>query len=359
MSPASPASPDTDTGSFPGKLDMSKRPPVSGSTTPARTRSILNLTSSTLFGIYQPTTDGPDADGTPFGSGAQTPAVDSRHGSFDFTRSHRPAEVSALNNGSFKKTHQPRPPQPKPRKQTLSAQVLPLVVRDVVLLATGVLYGLLVSHLHDRQQIAPVKLDINRLSLPYLGAWAIAGLVLGEALPWLDRLLTASNHDESGHNPTTGEKQDHVDRRNKMPRGWNEVIRPVGMFVGISFAIRKLPWQSTQQLSLTLALANPALWYLIDRSFSGFILPSAISIVGTTILVALNPSLVPASAPLGYEASFLARNATGLLAGPSAELVMGVFSPEFVGVWTWIASVLFVSSVCFGNIGRQLTPRRA
>jgi hypothetical protein len=130
------------------------------------------------------------------------------------------------------------------------------------------------------------------------------------------------------------------------------------MFVGISFAIRKLPWQSTQQLSLTLALANPALWYLIDRSLSGFILPSVISIVGTTILVALNPSVVPSSAPLGYEASFLARNATGLLEGPSSELILGVFSSEFVGVWTWIASVLFVSSVCFGNIGRQLTPRR-
>jgi hypothetical protein len=355
MSPTSPSSPDTDAGAFPGKLDMSKKPPASGSTTPARTRSILNLTSSTLFGIYQPTSDGQD---TPFGSGAQTPAVDSRHSSFDFTRSHRPAEASALANGSFKKTHQPRPPQPKPRKQTLSAQLLPILVRDVVLLATGVLYGLLVSHLHDRQQIAPVKLDINRLSLPYLGAWAIAGLVLGEALPWLDRSLTASTREGTSQHQTAGDKQYDVGRQSKMPRGWNKVIRPVGMFVGISFAIRKLPWQSTQQLSLTLALANPALWYLIDRSVSGFILPSVIAIVGTTILVALNPSLVPASAPLGYEASFLARNATGLLAGPSSELVLGVFSPEFVGVWTWIASVLFVSSVCFGNIGRQLTPRR-
>jgi hypothetical protein len=225
-------------------------------------------------------------------------------------------------------------------------------------LATGVLYGLLVSHLHDRRQIAPVKLDINRLSLPYLGAWAVAGLVLGEALPWLDRLLTAPAHEGLSHNHTAGEKQDDVARQIKMHRGWNEVIRPVGMFVGISFAIRKLPWQSTQQLSLTLALANPALWYLIDRSLSGFILPSVISIVGTTILVALNPSVVPSSAPLGYEASFLARNATGLLEGPSSELILGVFSSEFVGVWTWIASVLFVSSVCFGNIGRQLTPRR-
>jgi hypothetical protein len=35
-------------------------------------------------------------------------------------------------------------------------------------------------------------------------------------------------------------------------------------------------------------------------------------------------------------------------------LVAGVFTSESVGVATWIASVLFVSAVAFGNIGRRL-----
>lgn len=38
----------------------------------------------------------------------------------------------------------------------------------------------------------------------------------------------------------------------------------------------------------------------------------------------------------------------------SGMLVAGIFSQESVGVATWIASVLFVSAVCFGNIGRRL-----
>jgi hypothetical protein len=287
--------------------------------------------------------------------------VEGRNGSFDFTRNHRAADIaSALNNGSFKKTHQPRPPQPKPKKQSLSAQIVPLLIKGVVLLATGVLYGLLVSHLHDRQHIAPVKLEINRLSWQYLGSWAIAGLVLGEALPWLDRLLTPTTEEEgrSSQGSTAEDRQREDARRSKMPRGWNEIVRAVGMFVGISFAIRKLPWESSLQLSLTLALANPALWYIIDRSFSGLVLPSAIAIVGTTALIALNPALIHVSSSLASAASDLARNTTGSPVVPPTELVLGIFSSETVGVWTWIASVLFVSSVCFGNIGRQLTPRQ-
>jgi hypothetical protein len=36
------------------------------------------------------------------------------------------------------------------------------------------------------------------------------------------------------------------------------------------------------------------------------------------------------------------------------DLVLGTFSMESVGVATWIASVLFVSAVAFGNVGRRL-----
>lgn len=32
----------------------------------------------------------------------------------------------------------------------------------------------------------------------------------------------------------------------------------------------------------------------------------------------------------------------------------GLISNESIGIGTWIASVLFCSSVCFGNIGRRL-----
>jgi len=40
--------------------------------------------------------------------------------------------------------------------------------------------------------------------------------------------------------------------------------------------------------------------------------------------------------------------------GEAAEMLGGVVSYESVGVATWIASVLFCSCVCFGNIGRMM-----
>lgn len=144
---------------------------------------------------------------------------------------------------------------------------------------------------------------------------------------------------------------------------WNDVVRSIGAFVGIAYAIRKLPWQSTLQLSLTLALANPAIWYLIDRSAPGFILSAIVAISSTGVLLGVNPALVPSPSPkqvlqshVGRPGS-VAQNATGIV--PAAEdLVLGLFSHESVGVATWIASVLFVSSVCFGNIGRRLVPKQ-
>src|SRR5271155_3379447 len=58
--------------------------------TPSKTRSILNLTSSTLLGIYSPTGyGGPREDSsTPWGTGAQTPSLRS---SIDAGRLRRPS----------------------------------------------------------------------------------------------------------------------------------------------------------------------------------------------------------------------------------------------------------------------------
>ena len=110
---------------------------------------------------------------------------------------------------------------------------------------------------------------------------------------------------------------------------------------------RKLLWQSTLQVSLTLALVNPVLWYLIDRLKLGFILSAIVGITGTAVLLGVNPDMVPSSA-----IPSLIVNAPNIL----YESVISdrMISNESIGVWTWIASVLFCSCVCFGNIGRRL-----
>src|SRR3954447_20994915 len=74
-------------------------------------------------------------------------------------------------------------------------------------------------------------------------------------------------------------------------------------------AQRKLPWQSTMQASLALSLVNPALWYLIDRSWTGFWLSSFVGVVGTIFLVGLNPEFVKASSVGGLHPASTAPSA--------------------------------------------------
>lgn len=355
--PPSPSStPPSEPQQFPSQLTAALST-KDGSSTPSRTRSILNLTSSTLFGIYSPTGYAVEREepSTPWGTGAETP-VDSDRANVDI-----PDTILANGPGGLKRrrrsTAVAQRHVPLRAKRGLKGYWLPLLGRVVALFGVGVMYGLLVSHLHDTQDIAPVKVEgIDRSSWPYYVFWGSTGVLLGQALPHLDAIWTGDDDDD------IEEREEDARRRNSSTRpqgmvAWNDVVRSVGAFVGIAFAIRKLPWQSTLQLSLTLALANPAIWFIIDRSPPGFILSTLVSIGGTAMLLGINPALLPSPSPRRLVHPH-AGNGTAYV-GSSEELVLGLFSHESVAVATWIASVLFVSSVCFGNIGRKLAPTRA
>lgn len=105
---------------------------------------------------------------------------------------------------------------------------------------------------------------------------------------------------------------------------------------------RRLPWESTTQESLTLALVNPFLWYLIDRTKTGFWLSTVVGLTGMGIILGLHPQMIPSSAGIGIRGWRLEHD------------IEGGLSQEAVAVATWLASVLFSACVCFGNIGRQL-----
>ncbi|KAK3710313.1 hypothetical protein LTR37_010379 [Vermiconidia calcicola] len=360
--PSAPSTPPPSQKNFPAYLPQpaSTNPGMDGTATPSRNRSFLNLTSSTLFGIYQPTgysTERGDTT-TPWGTGAQTPAESpaTRRTSVDWSRANIPDNVTqnGTNASKFRRkstaVHQQVHRVPR---RGFKGYVLPLIGRTLALFAIGVSYALLITHLHDRRELAPVKVELNRGSWYYLVCWGLAGVLLGEALPWADRFWAPEGDEDDEEMP----KPEH-ERRNRGLDGWMDVVRSIGAFVGIAFAIRRLPWQSTLQLSLTLALANPALWYLIDRSPPGFILSSFFSLCGTAVLVAINPALVPSPSPAQVLRGLVWRGGGVVTTPESEDLVLGVFSPESVGIATWIASVLFVSSVCFGNIGRRLAPRK-
>lgn len=350
--PSAPPTPPSDTG-------MANSQTLDGGSTPARTRSILNLTSSTLFGIYQPTgyVPGRDEPNTPWGTGAQTPvdSPGSPNGSFDFTKSPRiPGTVIVQGpNGHFKRrrsTITPAQLRPRHRRKGFKGYVVPVILRLSAMFGMGLGYSVLISHLHDHQQIAPVKVTgLDRHGWPYLTFWGVMAVALGEGMPSLDRLWAPEDDDDSG-------EEEKPPRSGHGSGDWLDVVRAIGAFVGIAFAIRKTEWHSTMQLSLTLALVNPALWYLLDRSAPGFLMSLLVSICGTALMLGTNPDLVPPPAQLQPgRASTLTGNGTSS-GNVGGSLVLGVFSEESIGVATWIASVLFVSTVCFGNIGRRLQP---
>lgn len=323
----------------------------------------MNLTSSTLYGIYSPTAfEGFRDESSPWGTEANSPAAE-----FPPEPLQRAAEKSAI---------EPRRMALRRTRSRLShglfrGVILPQALSSVLLFGFGLAYGVITVHLHDNHWITPVKLENIHYynSWQYLGFWGLAGIALGNLLPWLD----SWRESESDSKFASANEEDSEDRT----PSWVTVARSVGAFVGIAFAMvsglgvvlytnrfslflwdnadiwfffffqRRLPWESTTQASLTLALANPVLWYLIDRTTTGFVLSTTVGLAGMGVVLGLKPELVPISTGPSFGASVL--NGTGL------ENVLGAgITQESIAVRTWVASVIFCACVCFGNVGRQL-----
>ncbi|KAK7532094.1 INSIG domain-containing protein [Phyllosticta citribraziliensis] len=345
-----------------------------------RSRSTQNLTSSTLFGIYQPTmayfngSSSSDVNrdssepATPWGTGAETPS--STFYADAYSRNSTTSSASSYSKSRPSRDHQRRASQDYLHLHQKRA--LPLFVRGAALFVIGVAYGVIISHLHENIHIsahsARVAEGIDRRNWPYLLLWGCAGVALGSALPWVDWVW------DGDRRLPAGRRKSEAFGRDAAGSDWIEAVRSIGAFVGIAFAIRKLPWQSTLQVSLTLALVNPALWYLLDRSKPGFTLSSAVGLAGTFVLLLLGeaaPVVIPAPPIVGANVSASSNNApsttgpaalrwrqsTGMGnggAGKEALLFAAGPSYEQLGTATWFWSVLFCSCVCFGNIGRRL-----
>lgn len=111
--------------------------------------------------------------------------------------------------------------------------VLPQALSSALLFGFGIVYGVITVHLHDNHWITPVKLENVHYydSWQYLGFWGMAGIALGNILPWLD-----SWRDSELTEDDSKEDDDDV---NRTP-SWVTVARSVGAFVGIAFAMVRL-----------------------------------------------------------------------------------------------------------------------
>lgn len=222
------------------KLDM---------TPSSRTRSILNLTSSTLFGIYSPASDGEREElSTPWGTGAQTP---SHRQSID---DYRPQDGAPAWDTNTAKS------RPKPQRRGFQGYVVPLVIQTTLLFGFGVGYGSIVTHLHQTRHIKPMPLpDVERTSLYHHVCWGILGIVLGNALPLVDSfweqsispaITESQTSQKSGRgNGVSSKTEPEGSASSSLDSGtgplWYSTVRSVGAFVGIAFAVVSHFYQAT------------------------------------------------------------------------------------------------------------------
>ncbi|KAK0386314.1 hypothetical protein NLU13_6151 [Sarocladium strictum] len=345
----SPTSPRTDSNLLTAN-DMAS----ATSSSLSRPPSIMNLTSSTLFGIYSPT-DGPsgrrerdDLMDTPWGTGSQTPV---RRPTLDEATYELMKERSHLQRR--RSSYRSVDSMPLPQQSSPLASAASLTLRGALLFLLGVGYGAVVSRFHH----SPEGDDSMYDHAYFLAFWGVAGVVLGALLPWFDKFWEEKygGEDEDEAVPGTVDVVSGVDETNA-GTDWALVMRAIGAFVGIVFAIRKLPWSSTLQVSITLALVNPLLWWLIDRSKSGFLLSAAVGLAGSMVLLGVNPAMMPTPS---VTSEFFRTNASSATGEDDDELMMmlgGLLARnnEMVESGVWMLSVLFCSCVCFGNIGRRL-----
>jgi len=106
----------------------------------------------------------------------------------------------------------------------------------------------LVRHLHDDQQLAPFQVEgIIKPSNDwrYLVFWGVAGVALGSLLPWVDTLFSPAPKEaveEYGNKGTSSPKKivgpdEELDSNSVLGADWTPVVRSVGGFVGIAYAI--------------------------------------------------------------------------------------------------------------------------
>jgi hypothetical protein len=131
--------------------------------------------------------------------------------------------------------------------------VLPQALSSALLFGFGIVYGVITVHLHDNHWITPVKLENIHYydSWQYLGFWGMAGIALGNILPWLDGWRDSELTEDDS-------KED--DDANRTP-SWVTVARSVGAFVGIAFAMVS---PSVSSIFLTLGIHILQYLFAID-----------------------------------------------------------------------------------------------
>ncbi|KAL6871909.1 insulin-induced protein domain-containing protein [Trichoderma novae-zelandiae] len=346
---------------FVGSRPSNDSPPDSPSLL-AQSHSTADLNSSTLAGIYdcsdqEDVFNGADDDEelhNPWGTGAESPVKrrDSlSRGTYELMRDRSRRQSYASTDASRLRQ---QPPSPASRAAWLASRAL-------VLFVLGAGYGVLVTHLHQEQgllQLPDAGSGMPRYNGSYTAMWgfALAAVAMGALQPWVDGAWDGL-FGRRGQPPEADSAESLPDGAEKLETDWALVMRAVGVFVGVAFAVRRLAWTSSTQVSIAMALANVFLWWLIDRTMAALVLSTVVGAVGTLFLLSVSPDVIRAP-----STTFITQTHNASSAEPPAELATllgGIASPETVEAGIWILGVLFCTCLCFGNIGRRLVKSKS
>lgn len=241
-SPSSTQDPSASPNHLGGAVWDKERASAPGTPTPgsaiSRPASFMNLTSSTLYGIFSPTASSRDRvfndrdeTDTPWGMGTQTPVR--RPGVDDATYELMRERSSILRRrSSYKGGDIPRP--------VVHTSSLQLLLPTGLLFILGVGYGVLVTRFHEKQSLASVAEGIitSGFNIKYLALWGVAGVVLGSLLPWFDKVWEETFGTSDEDDTAIDSDNEASPSKERVPgTDWALVMRAIGAFVGIVFAI--------------------------------------------------------------------------------------------------------------------------
>lgn len=196
----------------------------------SRNASYRALTGSTLSGIYSPGITDYPAESTEQAVEDDTRSPPIRKGTVD-------EQMYLLMRGRQNSSLRRRRSSALSTRSSHGSQStssLALGLRTALLYALGMGYGALLSRLSTEQKWSPIHVEgMIKPSYDgrYLAAWGLFGVVLGSLLPWFDgkweKIVEKSADEEElafdgNHDPGTD---------------WALVIRGIGAFAGIVFAI--------------------------------------------------------------------------------------------------------------------------
>lgn len=316
----------------------------SGTSTPnvmEKTDSVVNLTKPSLYGIYN--------DNSLLNLSKESEDVDEY---IENSKHYLNSPQQSANEGDALLSNVPM--TPKKSRVPLIATWIKTLVKIVILAGAAYLYNEATKHIHNNHiQVSKLTYKplfitnmflsnfIHRLkpvssytstktySINWIDkflALSIQGLIMALIHPIMDYILPKSlTRRLLSSDPNASRSRDvHL---------FNDLVRALVTFLGISYAVRKIEWSSSLQVLMIWSLLNPGLWLLLDGTISGFLSSLLIATLACLCVYLQN-----------YE----------LMAQYTNQFFKLGNDDDFIAIWLYVGSFFFCGLIIFGKLGRGL-----